>query len=77
MAMYDMLHNANAVTFSDIIKRQAAFNANYNLFEVKRKNNSNLYQDRLDFLKEFYKFSKDYNNGYKGTWKQWKVLKNS
>jgi hypothetical protein len=75
--MYDMLFNAHLVSFHDIIQRQSDIMPNYNLFNIKKSRNSSLSSNRLEFLKEFYKFSKDYNDGYKGTWKQWKLQKNS
>ena len=77
LAMFDMLFNAHLVSFNDIIQRQSDVKPNYNLLDVKRSRNSSLSLNRLEFLKEFYKFSKDYNNCYKGTWKQWKLQKNS
>lgn len=77
LAMYDMLHNAHTVSFHDIIKRQAAIEPFYNLQEVKKPSKRTLQEDRINFLKDFYLFAKDVHNGFKGTWKQWKVSKSS
>ncbi|OGT45395.1 MAG: hypothetical protein A3E83_00195 [Gammaproteobacteria bacterium RIFCSPHIGHO2_12_FULL_41_20] len=74
MIMFDMLHNADKVSFNDIIKRQAAVPPYYDVTKVARKNQelTIYYQQRLAFLKEFYRFSQDYLHGYTGTWKEWK-----
>ena len=77
MAMYDMLRNANVVLFEEIIKRQAAVSPYYDLFTVNRKNVilTPYYQARLDFLRQFYRFSQDYLQGYPENWSQWKSSK--
>ena len=76
LAMYDMLRNSSSVSFEDIIKRQGSVAPNYDLFANKNINKKLLYTDRKDFIKEFYKFSKDLNKGYTGTWKEWIASKN-
>lgn len=72
MAMYDMLLNADKVSFDEIIARQASVEPFYDLTKIDEKNSDlNLYyQQRLDFLKLFYQFAKDYRHGYKRRWKQ-------
>lgn len=74
LAMYDMLKNANQVSFHEIIKRQSAVEPFYNLLDFKKGNKKTLKLDRYQFLKSFYLFAKDMQGGYKGTWKQWKAM---
>lgn len=75
LAMFDMLKNANVVSFHDIIKRQAAMVPFYHLNQFRKHTKKKLQEDRYQFLKEFYLFSKDVQLGYEGTWKQWKASK--
>lgn len=76
LAMYDMLKNANKVSFNEIIKRQAAVAPFYDLFQVNRENSklTSYYKERLNFLRQFYEFSKDSLNGFSGNWSQWKNI---
>jgi hypothetical protein len=76
LVMYDMLRNSNSVSFNEIIKRQGSISPNYDLLEDKKEDKKLLYRDRTEFIKEFYKFSKDFNKGYTGTWQAWKASKN-
>lgn len=73
MAMFDMLHNANKVSFEQIIQRQAAVEPHYDLFEIDRKNSqlAENYKKRLIFLEKFYRYSRASLRGYHGTWSQW------
>ncbi len=77
MVMYDMLKNADQVSFTEILKRQAALPPNYDLFKVNR-NDPHLtiyYQQRLKFLMDFYQFAIASLQGYKGNWSDWKANK--
>ncbi len=78
MAMYDMLRNADKVSFAEILKRQAALPPNYDLTNVNRHDPrlTVYYQERLQFLKDFYQFADASLRGYKGTWSEWKVRTN-
>lgn len=73
-AMFDMLKNADQVSFNDIIQRQAAIKPYYNLFNLENKDPtiSPYYKLRLAFLRQFYQFSSDALRGYQGTWSDWK-----
>lgn len=75
LAMFDMLHNANTVSFTDIIARQASIAPFYDLFDLDRGHPifSTFYEQRVDFLKHFYEFSRLSLDGYKGSWSQWKA----
>jgi predicted protein tyrosine phosphatase len=74
LAMYDMLKNADQVSFDDIIKRQASIPPYYNLSVVERDDPelSPYYQERYLFLSSFYQFARDRLLGYKGSWTAWK-----
>lgn len=73
MAMYDMLRNANKVSFDEIIKRQAAVSPFYDLSQVERKNPelTEYYKKRYVFLMHFYQFANVYLDGYRGNWSDW------
>jgi len=77
MAMYDMLRNADKVSFDEILKRQAAVPPNYDLFEVDRGDPdlTIYYKQRLQFLRDFYQFAKASLQGYRGNWSDWKAGK--
>lgn len=72
-AMYDMLKNADKVSFNDIIKRQASVKPFYDLADVNRKQGDNKeeYLERFEFLKQFYMYAGDKLRGYTGNWTQW------
>ncbi len=73
MAMYDMLRNADQVSFDDIIKRQASVTPYYDLSKFDRKNPSlrDVYYARYVFLKRFYQFANERLKGNTQTWSQW------
>lgn len=74
MAMYDMLKNADKVSFDEILKRQAALPPYYDLYKVNRRDPSLTvyYQQRLQFLKDFYQYAHAALQGYQGNWSDWK-----
>ncbi len=76
LAMYDMLRNSSFVSFNDIIKRNESFMLDFNLLMDKKEGKQLLYKDRTEFINEFYKFSKEYNKGFIGSWQEWKASKN-
>lgn len=72
MAMYDMMYNADKVPLNTIIKRQAAAEPYYNLFNTKQNSVfTEGYKARKVFLTKYYEFSRDYIRGYSGTWTEW------
>lgn len=73
MVMYDMLRNANKVSFDDILKRQASVSPYYDLYKIEHKNPelTEYYEKRFIFLTEFYQFATERLNGYSGTWTSW------
>jgi protein-tyrosine phosphatase len=73
MAMYDMMKNANSVTFASIIERQASIPPYYNLLKIERKAPSltPYYQQRLQFLKQFYQFARAHTQGRAAKWSEW------
>lgn len=75
--MYDMLQNADKVSFEEIIARHASILPYYNLFGVNRADPSltPYYEQRLLFLSHFYLFAQQFLKGYKGTWSQWRSSK--
>jgi hypothetical protein len=76
LAMFDMLKNADKVSFDEIIARQASISPYYNLFEIYR-NDIELtpyYILRIEFLRQFYIYSQQVLAGYTGTWSEWKAM---
>lgn len=71
--MYDMLKNADKVSFEEIIARHASIPPYYNLFEVHRAEPflTPYYEQRIMFLSRFYQFALQVLKGYSGTWSQW------
>lgn len=74
MVMYDMLNNADTVTFDEILKRQASVRPYYDLYYIDRSTSERnaYYKKRLEFLKQFYLFAQAYLKGYPETWSVWK-----
>jgi protein-tyrosine phosphatase len=66
MIMYDMMKNAKTVPADDIIKRQVVM-ANLSPHSVE----SFYSEKRISFLKKFYKYSLENNDGFKTTWSAW------
>ncbi len=62
MALFDMLKNSNEVSFDEIIERQYALGG-INLFHISHHKHwkKRLTEDRIEFLKDFYKFAKRYS----------------
>ncbi|CAM3171598.1 tyrosine phosphatase II superfamily protein [Legionella steigerwaltii] len=71
--MYDMLKNADKVSFEEIIARHASIPPYYNLFEIHRADPflTPYYEQRIIFLSHFYQFAQQLLKGYQGTWSQW------
>jgi hypothetical protein len=75
LAMFDMLKNADKVSFEEIIERQASISPYYNLLDVERGNPelTPYYLERVTFLRQFYEYSRQSLMAYAGTWSEWKV----
>ncbi len=71
--MFDMLKNADKVSFEEIIARHASIPPYYNLSEVHRGDPflTPYYEQRITFLSRFYQFAQQFLKGYQGTWSQW------
>lgn len=70
MAMYDMLENADKVSFDDILSRQAALPPAYHLLDTRPRGPHHVYyQQRADFLREFYKYARSRKPGQ--LWSDW------
>lgn len=76
LAMFDMIKNADKVSFDEIIARQASISPFYNLLEVYRGDIelTPYYIQRIEFLRQFYSYSQRVLAGYPGTWSEWKRL---
>lgn len=76
LVMYDMIKNADKVSFDEIIARHASIQPFYNLSEISRTDPvlSPYYEQRIIFLKYFYEYAKQSLQGDTGTWSEWKVL---
>ncbi len=78
LAMYDMLLNANQLSFDDIITRQKSIPPYYDL-EFTNKGIPELtpyYKERLAFLHQFYLYTQDRLAGYPGKWTDWLAIEN-
>jgi hypothetical protein len=73
--MFDMLKNAKNVSYDDILKRQTQIFPLYIYHKKNAVKYKELYHERVDFIKEFYLFSKNYNSQSDMTWSQWKNIK--
>ncbi|WP_454785271.1 phosphatase domain-containing putative toxin [Legionella sp. WA2024007413] len=73
--MFDMLKNADKVSFEEIIARHASIPPYYNLFEVNRAEAylTPFYEQRILFLAHFYQFAQQRLKGYQGTWQEWNM----
>jgi protein-tyrosine phosphatase len=70
MVLYDMLRNAGQVSFDEIVARQQALPPNYALLNVRPQSPRHVYyQQRADFVREFYTFSQQREAGQ--SWSQW------
>ena len=76
--MYDMLKNADKVSFEEIIARHASIAPYYNLFEINRGDPflTPYYEQRIILLSHFYQFAQEVLNGYQGTWSEWPTRPN-
>lgn len=76
LAMFDMLRNADKVSFEEIIARQASISPYYNLLDIYRGDPelTPYYMARIAFLRQFYEYSYYVLLGYSGTWSQWKSV---
>lgn len=75
LAMYDMLKNADKVSFDEIIQRQASIPPYYDLSCVNRGDPNLMpwYQQRLQFLREFYHYAQSRLSGQPIAWSEWKM----
>lgn len=73
LAMYDMLKNADKVSFNEIIRREASVKPYYDLTEYKDKQPElqPYYEARLVFLMHFYQYASDVLRGYNDSWSNW------
>lgn len=73
LVMLDMLYNAHQLSFDEILERNASVEPFYDLSQTQRKNRdlSPYYQQRYDFLKKFYQYSKFRKINEQISWVQW------
>lgn len=67
MIMYDMIKNSKETSVDDIISRQLAL-ANFNDENIKSFKN----EERMEFLKNFYEYSKINGDSFNTKWSEWK-----
>ncbi|WP_304519483.1 phosphatase domain-containing protein [Clostridium estertheticum] len=70
MAMYDMMNNAKQVSFEDIIQRQVLIGGS-DILKKDDEGNKTGDENRADFLKQFYQYSKQNNDNFKTSWSDW------
>lgn len=75
MSMFDMMHNADKVSFNDMLKRQYLFGGS-NLTQTDTKNPKEINlckKERFSFLKEFYLYCiENKKSNFKTSWSDWK-----
>lgn len=72
LAMDDMLHNADKVSFDDIISRQAAVAPYDHLLQTRSKSiPAEIYRERTAFLRNFYRFAQVHLKGHVTGWSEW------
>lgn len=70
LALYDMLRNAHQVDFQEIIQRQMALPPAYNLLADRSRSPRHVYyQERAQFVKQFYQFARNRTSGL--SWSLW------
>lgn len=76
LTMFDMIKNADKVSFEEIIERQASISPFYNMLTIYRNDPvlTPFYVKRVNFLMKFYEYSRQSLMGYTGTWSEWKAL---
>jgi hypothetical protein len=72
MAMNDILHNAKTVSLEDILARQVALGGR-DLTDMPAKTSFKYRSsvERLNFIKQFYQYAHDNQDGYKTSWSDW------
>lgn len=74
LAMYDMLKNADRVSLEDIIARQATVSPYYDLFSWNPESpRAELYRNRAEFLRNFYKYARAFRAGDTANWSEWRI----
>ena len=70
--MYDMMRNARNVSLDDIVHRQWLLGG-IDLLEVNTKVpwKKEYAEKRADFIRKFYRYSKENKDGFKTTWTAW------
>ncbi|MDC8640882.1 hypothetical protein NY667_24765, partial [Xanthomonas hortorum pv. hederae] len=74
ITMHDMLKNATAVSFEDIINRQLAFNQSHSLAFHQANHceeGPGLFNSQLDFIALFYEYAKSNPGGQPLQWSEW------
>ncbi|MFA4875017.1 MAG: hypothetical protein WC690_06710, partial [bacterium] len=72
MAMYDMMRNAKAISFRDILQRQYVLGG----IDLRKLGPVRSWQhkysaERLNFLKRFYAYAKVNGDGFETSWTKW------
>lgn len=77
MSMMDMLQNAKTLSFNQIITRQNTVGG-INLTKINpNKKNKQYAVERLQFLKQFYLYSKNNTDHYQTSWQSWLQQQNN
>lgn len=72
MVMYDIMKNSKNVSLEDIMKRQILLGGQNLIVEENNKfNYKNYSQERWNFLKNFYNYSRENNDNFKTSWSSW------
>ena len=70
LTMYDILRNAREVAFQDIIQRQMALPPHYKLLDERSQSPRHVYyQERAEFIRQFYEFARQRRIGL--SWSLW------
>jgi protein-tyrosine phosphatase len=71
LVLYDMLRNADHLSAAEIVARQAAVPTHYDLFDARRNDRDENYQERARFVRAFHPYARAFHDGCKGSWTEW------
>jgi hypothetical protein len=76
MVMYDMMRNAKKVSFDDILARQRALGGK-ELTQLPEPGSFKYTsaKERLNFLKQFYRYVRENKDGFATSWSTWSSIK--
>lgn len=74
MSMYDIMHNAQKVSFDDIIQRQFLIGG-FDLRKIRATWKRPFAEARLQFLQDFYTYARQNQDGFATSWSMYQLQK--